>query len=92
MKYDTFRPLAPIVRAQAAIILVAFLSGCAFFEGSSKPKPTELQPVNGFVSAKQAWVSRIGPVNFALDVANVGGVLHVASSDGSVAEIGRAHV
>ena len=87
MKYDTFRPLARIIRAQAAIILVAFLSSCAFFEGSSKPKPTELQPVNAFVSAKQAWVSRIGPVNFALDVANVGGMLHVASSDGSVAAL-----
>lgn len=87
MKYCNFKSLGQVIRAPAAIILIAILSGCAFFEGSSKPKPTELQPVNGFVSAKQAWVSRMGPVTFALEVANVGGVLHVASSDGSVAAI-----
>lgn len=87
MKTDTFSPLAHVLRAQAALILIASLAGCAFFEGSSKPKPAQLQPVNGFVSAKQAWVSRIGPVTFALDVANVGGVLHMAGSDGTVAAI-----
>lgn len=87
MKNDTLSPLAHVLRAQAALILIASLAGCAFFEGSSKPKPAQLQPVNGFVSAKQAWVSRIGPVTFALDVANVGGVLHMAGSDGTVAAI-----
>ena len=87
MKNDTLSPLAHVLRAQAALILVASLAGCAFLEGSSKPKPAQLQPVNGFVSAKQAWVSRIGPVTFALDVANVGGVLHMAGSDGTVAAI-----
>ena len=87
MKTVTFSPLAHIIRAQAALILIASLAGCAFFEGSSKPKPAQLQPVNGFVSAKQAWVSRIGPVTFALDVVNVGGVLHMAGSDGTVAAI-----
>ena len=87
MIFKTFRPLAQSLRAQAAILLIATLPGCAFFEGSTKPKPAELQPVNGFVSAKQAWVSRIGPVTFALDVANVGGVLHLAGSDGAVAAI-----
>ena len=87
MKNDTLSPLAHVLRAQAALILIASLAGCAFFGGSSKPKPAQLQPVNGFVSAKQAWVSRIGPVTFALDVANVGGVLHMAGSDGTVAAI-----
>ena len=87
MIFKTFRPLAQSLRAQAAILLIATLPGCAFFEGSTKPKPAELQPVNGFVSAKQAWVSRIGPVTFALDVANVGGVLYLAGSDGAVAAI-----
>ena len=87
MIFKTFRPLAQSLRAQAAILLIATLPGCAFFEGSTKPKPAELQPVNGFVSAKQAWVSRIGPVTFALDVANVGGVLPLAGSDGAVAAI-----
>ena len=87
MNFNTFRPVAHVIRAQAAIILVVLVSGCAFFEVSNKPKPTELQAVNGFVSAKQAWVARIGPVTFALDVANVGGTLYVGSSDGAVAAI-----
>ncbi len=87
MKYKRFRSVALIIRAQSAIILIAMASGCAFFDGQSKPKPAELQPVNGFVSARQAWVSRIGPVNFPLEVNQVAGVLHVASSEGSVAAI-----
>ena len=87
MIFKTFRTLDQVIRARAAILLIAILPGCAFFDGSNKPKPTELQPVNGFVSAKQAWVSRIGSVNFALDIANVGGVLHLAGSDGAVAAI-----
>jgi outer membrane protein assembly factor BamB len=87
MKYKRFRSLALIIRAQSAIILIAMASGCAFFDGQSKPKPAELQPVNAFVSARQAWVSRIGPVNFPLEVNQVSGVLHVASSEGSVAAI-----
>ncbi len=87
MKYKRFRSVALIIRAQSAIILIAMASGCAFFDGQSKPKPAELQPVNGFVSARQAWVSRIGPVNFPLEVNQVSGVLHVASSEGLVAAI-----
>ena len=91
MNLKHFRPLVPNIRAQAAIVLIAtlpmFLSACAFFDTSTKPKPAELQPVNGFVSAKQAWVSRIGPVNFPLEVAQVAGNLHVAGGDGSVAAL-----
>ena len=87
MKFKPFKPSAQILRAQAAIILIVSISGCAFFDSSSKPKPAELQPVSGFVSAKQAWVARIGPVNFPLEVNQVAGVLHVASSEGSVAAI-----
>jgi outer membrane protein assembly factor BamB len=86
-----FMPLAPIIRARAATILIAIVSctlaGCAFFDSSSRPKPAELQPVSGFVLAKQAWISRIGAVTFPLEVAQVAGVLHVASTDGSVAAI-----
>lgn len=86
-----FSSVAPIIRARAAIILIAvlpvLLSACALFDSSTKPKPAELQPVNGFVSARQAWVARIGPVNFPLEVAQVAGNLYVASSEGLVAAI-----
>ena len=91
MSYEHFRPVAQVIRARAATVLIASislaLSGCALFDSSSKPKPADLQPVSGFVAAKQAWVSRIGPVAFPLEVAQVAGVLHVASSEGLVAAI-----
>ncbi len=87
MIFKHFKAVAPSLRAHAAIILIVSLSGCAFFDGTSKPKPAELQPVSGFVSAKQAWVARIGPVNFPLEASQIAGVLHVASSEGSVAAI-----
>ena len=91
MIYMRFMLLAHRIRAQAALFLIAScvlsVSGCAFFDSSSKPKPTNLQAVNGFVSAKQSWVSRIGPVNFPLEVAQVAGVVHVANSEGAVAAI-----
>ena len=83
----SFKPLAPVLRAQVAIILIASLTGCSLFGGPAKPQPTALQPVSGAVSARQAWVARIGVVNFPLDI-NVSGVTaFVASSDGVVAAI-----
>ncbi len=90
MIFKSFRSLAPVVRAQAAIILIAVLSGCStfsFFGGPAKSKPAELQPVSGLVSARQAWSARIGPVNFPLDVNVSGLTVFVAGSDGSVAAI-----
>ena len=67
------------------LLLAALLSsGCSFFGGTSKPKPTELLAINAVVPARQAWVSRIGAVNFALDAKVVGATLMVAASDGTV--------
>ena len=87
MIFTRFKPLAPILRAQFAIVLVASLAGCSLFGGPAKPQPAELQAVSGAVSARQAWVARIGAVNFPLDV-NVSGVTaFVAASDGVVAAI-----
>lgn len=88
--YLSFRPAALILRVQAAIILIASLSGCAvgnMFSGTSKPVPAALQSVSGSVVARQAWVSRVGPVGFPLDIHVAGTALYVAGSDGSVAAI-----
>ena len=91
--YVYVRPLALILRAQAAPILIAtlvVLPGCSvmsMFSSSTKPQPAALQAVSGAVVAKQAWVARIGVVGFALDAPVVGAVIFVASSDGSVAAI-----
>ncbi|MDO9405431.1 MAG: outer membrane protein assembly factor BamB [Polaromonas sp.] len=75
------------LKLTAAAALIALTAGCSFFGGSSKPEPTALQAVNGQVSARQAWVSRVGAVNFPLDAAVVGSHVFVAASDGTVAAI-----
>ena len=83
MNKQSFRPLALVVRAPLAIITVAVLAGC--FGGVKKPQPAELQPVAALVSARQSWNSRIGPVNFPLEVSVSGNSVSVASDDGTVA-------
>ena len=91
-----FLSLAKIFRARTAIILIAFmagsavLSGCSvmsYFSGPAKPQPAILQAVSGDVLAKQAWVSRVGVVNFPLDVSVIGTAVYVAGGDGSVAAL-----
>lgn len=83
MSYKNFRPLAQVLRAQAAIISIVLLGGC--FGGASKPKPTELQPVTATVSARQSWNARIGKVDFPLQVNVSGSTVAVAGGDGTVA-------
>lgn len=70
-------------RAQAAIVLVATLSGC--FGGAVKPKPAELQPVTALVAARQTWTNRIGPINFPLQISVSAGTVAVASGEGVLA-------
>ena len=85
---------AQIRRAGAATLLIAILSGCSavssitsMFSGPTKPQPAALPAVSNAVAAKQAWSSRIGAVNFPLDIRVYGSTVFVASSDGSVAAI-----
>ena len=88
--YTSFTPLAHILRVQAAIILIASLSGCSvmsYFTGPSKPQPAALQPVSGAVSAKQVWSSRVGAINFPLEVQVAGNTVVISGGDGSVAAI-----
>lgn len=83
MIYKCFRPLAQVIRGQAAIISVAVLSGC--FGGATKPQPAELQPVSALVSARQSWNVRIGKVDFPLQPSVSGNSVAFASGDGTVA-------
>ena len=83
MNKQSFRSLAQAIRAPIAIITIALLAGC--FGGMKKPQPAELQPVTPLVSARQSWNSRIGPVNFPLDVSISGQSAAIASDDGTVA-------
>ena len=83
MNNQCFKPLAIAVRVPAAIVMVAALSGC--FGGVTKPQPAELQPVAALVSARQSWNTRIGPVNFPLEVSVSGNSVAVAGGDGTIA-------
>ena len=93
--YQCFRPVADVFSARAApaliaIAVTAMLPGCALlssFSGPTKPQPAALQAVSGDVVAKQAWISRIGVVNFPLDAAVAGSSIFVAGGDGVVAAI-----
>ncbi len=85
MMFQSFKPLALAARAPTAIIFVAFLGGCSFFGGATKPQPAELQPVTALVSARQSWNTRIGQVNFPLEVSVSGNGVAVAGGDGTVA-------
>ena len=79
------------LKTQATIIsmslVLLLLSGCSFFGTSNKPKPADLQSFSGVVSAKQAWNTRIGSVNFPLDINISGSTVFIADSGGSVAAI-----
>ncbi len=87
MILKSFMPVAKAKYGLFAIIIIASLSGCSMFEGSSKPKPADLPAVSALVSAKQAWSARIGPINFPLDVNVSGTTVMVAGGDGSVAAL-----
>ena len=97
------RSLAQYIWARAASISIAsamsylayllapvLLTGCSvmsYFSSPTKSLPAALQAVSGEVLAKQAWVSRVGAINFPLNAAVVDGSVFVAGSDGSVAAI-----
>ena len=78
---------AAAIKAPVVLTLVVLTAGCSFFGGSSKPEPTALQAVNGQVSARQAWVARLGPVGFPLDAQVVGNNVYLAATDGTVAAL-----
>ena len=80
---QSFRPLVHGFRLPVAIVLIALLGAC--FGGVKKPQPAELQPVVALVSARQSWSSRIGIVNFPLEISASGNRVGVAGGDGSVA-------
>lgn len=87
------RPVAGVVHALRAIIFIflllslALLTACSLFDSNIKPKPAELQSVSALVSAKLAWTTRVGPVNFPLDVNVSGTTAYIAGSDGVVAAL-----
>jgi outer membrane protein assembly factor BamB len=83
------RMLSLAWRAAAAGVL-ALCAGCTLLPATlggtvEKPKPAELQPNPNLIGVRQAWVGKIGAVDFPLVVAVSGNVAALASSDGTVA-------
>jgi outer membrane protein assembly factor BamB len=72
----------------AASALAVLLGACS--SGPDKPKPTELAPNAALIGVRLAWTSRIGPVNFPLDVNVTGTTVTLAGSDGSIAALDGA--
>lgn len=76
-------PVRPSVLALAATALIA-VAGCS---SSNAPKPTPLGPEPTAMRVATAWSSRVGPVQFPLQVGVSKGRVGIASSDGTVALI-----
>jgi outer membrane assembly lipoprotein YfgL len=66
------------------VVAAAVLAGCA---GAEKAKPTALEPNTALLGVRQAWVNKLGPVGFALDMRVVGNQLVAADSTGVVVAI-----
>lgn len=71
-------------RLAMTVGVVLVFTACA---GSDKSKQLDLGPNTPLVGVRSAWVSSIGPVDFPLDIRQVGNLIFVASSDGTVAAI-----
>ncbi len=79
-----FRLTATIGTA-VALLTLGLLGGCS--SGPEKPKPAELAPNSSLLGVRLAWQSKIGAVDFPLDVKVNGNAVAVASSDGVLASM-----
>ena len=82
----------PTRRLLSALVAAVALAGCS---GSSRPKPTPLQPVSAETTVRLAWQQRIEPIQFPLVVAvdrNAAGEQSytVAGNDGTVLALDAA--
>jgi outer membrane assembly lipoprotein YfgL len=60
--------------------ILGLFAGCS--SGPEKPKPAELAPNAGLLGVRLAWTSKIGLVDFPLDVKVNGNTVVAVSSDG----------
>jgi len=84
MNLKRLLPAAPVLRAGAAMVLIAALAACS---GTPKPKPAELPPNPSTLAVRQAWSAKLPAVDMPLQVAVSGDVVTVAAADGTVAAI-----
>ena len=77
--------LKAVRRITPTLAIIGLLVACA--NAPEKPKPVELPPNVGIFGVGLAWASKIGIVDFPLDVKVTGNTVTVASSAGIVASI-----
>lgn len=81
MKLDFLIKIA--TRVAFGFLVLGSLVSCS--SGSEKLKPAELAPNAGLLGVRLAWSSKVGTVDFPLDVKVNGSSVVVGSSDGVVA-------
>lgn len=64
-------------------LLILVVAGCA--GTPDQPKPADLGPNAALLGVRLAWSSKIGEINFPLDVKVIANTVTLASSDGTVA-------
>lgn len=74
--------LTSATRLALGLVVLGLLVSCS--SGPVKPKPVALAPDAALLGVRLAWTSKVGAVNFPLDVKVVGNSVFVASSDGLV--------
>lgn len=80
MKLDFL--LTAAAKVATGFVVLGLLSACS--SGPEKPRPAELAPNAGLLGVHLAWTSKVGVINFPLDVKVSGNTVAVASSDGVV--------
>jgi outer membrane assembly lipoprotein YfgL len=74
-------------RALTALLLASAAALLAACSGSKAPPPVDLGANPALLGVRQAWTTKLGAVNFPLDIKVVGTNAAIASSDGTVAMI-----
>ena len=72
--------------ALAAVVLSVSLAGCGLFS-AERPKPKPLEAIVSPINVKQVWNQGVGTVRFPMTMAVNGGIVTVASSDGTVTAV-----
>ncbi len=85
-------PLRGLRLLTAALASAAALAGCSLlpFSGPEQPKPAVLAPNPQTVGVRQAWVTRIGAVDFPLSIQVQGETVLLAATDGTVVALNAA--
>jgi outer membrane assembly lipoprotein YfgL len=77
--------LSAAFRLAFVLAILGLFAGCS--SGPEKPKPAELAPSAGLLGVRLAWTSKIGLVDFPLDVKVNGNTVVAVSSDGMLVSL-----